>query len=48
MSWIRNEELKLSWFEKLAVNVIKQGKIPQHVAIIMGEKTYSRFPMFFS
>ena len=31
MSWIRNEELKLSWFEKLAVNVIKQGKIPQHV-----------------
>lgn len=31
MSWIKVEELKLNWFEKLAVNVIKQGKVPQHV-----------------
>lgn len=31
MSWFRDEELNLNWFEKLAVNVIKQGKVPQHV-----------------
>lgn len=31
MSWFKDEELKLNWFEKLAVNVIKQGKVPQHV-----------------
>lgn len=42
MSWFRNEELKLNWLEKLAVNVIKQGKIPQHVAIIMdGNRRFS-------
>lgn len=42
MSWFRDEELKLSWFEKLAVNVIKQGKVPQHVAIIMdGNRRFS-------
>lgn len=42
MSWFRDEELKLNWFEKLAVNVIKQGKVPQHVAIIMdGNRRFS-------
>lgn len=42
MSWFREEELKLSWLEKLAVNVIKQGKIPKHVAIIMdGNRRFS-------
>jgi ditrans,polycis-polyprenyl diphosphate synthase len=35
MSWIRNEELKLSWFENLAIKVIKQGPIPRHIAFIM-------------
>lgn len=35
MSWIREEELKLSWFEKLAIKIIKQGPVPAHIAIIM-------------
>ncbi len=34
MSWIR-EQVKLSWFERLAVNVLKCGPIPKHVAFIM-------------
>lgn len=43
MSWFREEELKLSWIERLAVNVIKQGKIPAHVAVIMdGNRRYSK------
>lgn len=42
MSWFRDEELKLSWFEKLAVNVVKQGKVPKHLAIIMdGNRRFS-------
>lgn len=42
MSWIREEELKLTWLERLAVNVIKQGKIPNHIAIIMdGNRRFS-------
>lgn len=42
MSWIREEALKLSWLESLAVNVIKQGPIPNHIAIIMdGNRRYS-------
>lgn len=42
MTWIRNEELKLSWLEKFAVKLIKQGKIPLHVAIIMdGNRRFS-------
>jgi ditrans,polycis-polyprenyl diphosphate synthase len=35
MSFIREEELKLSWFESLAIKVIKQGKLPRHIAFIM-------------
>lgn len=35
MSWIREEELKLSWFERFAIKIIKQGPIPNHVAFIM-------------
>ncbi|KAG5679639.1 hypothetical protein PVAND_009196 [Polypedilum vanderplanki] len=35
MSWIRNEELKLSFFENLAIKIIKQGPIPKHIAFIM-------------
>lgn len=35
MSWIREEELKLSWFERLAINILKQGPIPHHTAFIM-------------
>lgn len=27
--------MKLSWFERLAVNVLKCGPIPKHVAFIM-------------
>lgn len=47
MTWIRNEELKLTWLERLAVNIIKQGKIPEHVAIIMGEmKIFRNLPTF--
>lgn len=42
MSWFREEELKLSWLERLAVKVIKQGQIPKHVAIIMdGNRRFS-------
>lgn len=42
MSWFREEELKLSWIERLAVNVIKQGKVPDHVAVIMdGNRRFS-------
>lgn len=42
MSWFREEELKLSWVERLAVNVIKQGKVPDHVAVIMdGNRRFS-------
>ena len=33
MSWI--QESKLKWYENLAVNVLKCGKIPKHVAFIM-------------
>ena len=32
-SWIK--ESKLKWYENLAVNVLKCGKIPKHVAFIM-------------
>lgn len=35
MSWIRDEELKLNFLERLAIKVIKQGPVPQHVAFIM-------------
>lgn len=35
MSWIRQEELKLSWLERLAIKIIKQGPIPHHTAFIM-------------
>lgn len=41
MSWIRDEELKLTWYERLAVNVIRQGVIPQHIAIIMGKLKFT-------
>uniref|UniRef100_A0A336KQR1 Alkyl transferase n=1 Tax=Culicoides sonorensis TaxID=179676 RepID=A0A336KQR1_CULSO len=32
-SWVR--ESKLNWYERLAVNVVKIGNIPRHVAFIM-------------
>jgi ditrans,polycis-polyprenyl diphosphate synthase len=35
MSWIREDELKLSWIESFAIKIIKQGPIPKHVAFIM-------------
>jgi ditrans,polycis-polyprenyl diphosphate synthase len=42
MSWIREEELKLSWIERLSVNVIKQGPLPNHIAFIMdGNRRFS-------
>lgn len=34
MSWIQ-EENKLTWFESFAINIIKCGPIPNHVAFIM-------------
>lgn len=33
MSWI--QESKLKWVENLAINVLKCGQIPRHVAFIM-------------
>ena len=33
MSWIQQSKLK--WFETIAVNVLKCGAIPKHVAFIM-------------
>lgn len=34
MSWVQ-EETKLSWCQRLALNVLKCGPIPKHVAFIM-------------
>jgi len=40
-TWIRKYEL--SWFEWLGVNVVKRGKVPRHIAVIMdGNRRYAR------
>ena len=40
MSWIR--ESSLNCIQKLALNVLKAGKVPKHVAIIMdGNRRYA-------
>ncbi|KAL5290143.1 DHDDS family protein [Megaselia abdita] len=40
-SWI--SEYKYSWLEKIAINVIKCGNIPNHIAIIMdGNRRFAR------
>uniref|UniRef100_A0A0K8TTW0 Alkyl transferase n=1 Tax=Tabanus bromius TaxID=304241 RepID=A0A0K8TTW0_TABBR len=41
MSWSR--EIEYRWYEKLAMNIIKAGPIPRHVAFIMdGNRRYAR------
>lgn len=41
MSWIK--ETKLTWLQSVAVRVIKAGKVPSHIAVIMdGNRRYAR------
>ena len=41
MSWIR--ENTLSFFQRLAVKIIKTGRIPKHIAFIMdGNRRYAK------
>ena len=39
--WVRQYDY--SWLERLAVNVIKVGRVPNHIAVIMdGNRRYAR------
>ncbi|XP_077487285.1 dehydrodolichyl diphosphate synthase complex subunit Dhdds-like [Amblyomma americanum] len=41
MSWIK--ETKLTWLQSVAVRVIKAGKVPSHIAVIMdGNRRFAR------
>uniref|UniRef100_A0A1E1X2Q8 Alkyl transferase n=1 Tax=Amblyomma aureolatum TaxID=187763 RepID=A0A1E1X2Q8_9ACAR len=41
MSWIK--ETKLTWLQSVAVRVIKSGKVPSHIAVIMdGNRRFAR------
>uniref|UniRef100_A0A1B0GHI0 ditrans,polycis-polyprenyl diphosphate synthase [(2E,6E)-farnesyldiphosphate specific] n=1 Tax=Lutzomyia longipalpis TaxID=7200 RepID=A0A1B0GHI0_LUTLO len=41
MSWVR--ETKLPWWQRLAMRVVKVGKVPEHIAFIMdGNRRFAR------
>ena len=43
MSWFDEEKCKRSWTERLAISVLRAGRVPKHVAFIMdGNRRYAK------
>ena len=43
MSWIKEKPYEYSWWESLAIRILKCGSIPRHVAFIMdGNRRYAK------
>ena len=41
MSWIREDER--TWFQKLCMNILRQGPLPKHIGFIMdGNRRYAQ------